>query len=341
MFAICYGMMHAVRIIDFEGVAMKLSNTAVVTMCGTLAVIMSIPTSAQTYPTRAIRIVTAEAGGGPDLVSRFIAAGLTTALGQQVVVDNRASGVIPGDLVSKAPPDGYTLLVTSGILWIIPFLQTTPFDPIKDFTPITLTNRSPNILVVHPSLPVRNVKELIALAKSKPGQLNYGTAAIGSPNHLAAELFKSMANVNIVGVPYKGTAPALNDLIAGQVQMVFATTASGMGHVKSGRLKALAITTLQRSALAPDLVTVSESGLPGYESVSVYCVLAPAKISETLVTRLNQEVVRVLNQADVKEKFFKAGVETIGSTPDQLAAAMKSEMTRMGKVIRDAHIHAE
>jgi tripartite-type tricarboxylate transporter receptor subunit TctC len=266
---------------------------------------------------------------------------MTGSLGQQVIVDNRPTGVMSGQIVSKAQPDGYTLVLSGSILWIMPFLQSVPFDPVKDFSPITLTVSTPNIVVVHPALPVKSVKELIALARSKPGRLNYGTSGTGTANHLAAELFKLMAGVDIVSIKYKSPGAALTDVIAGEVQMMFATAASVAPHIKSARLRSLAVTSNRPSALAPDLPTVAASGLPGYEVETINGILAPAKTPAALITRLNQEIVRALHSADVKEKLFSAGVEAVGSSPEQLAAAIKSEMDRMGRLIKDAGIRGE
>ena len=297
--------------------------------------------SAQTYPTKPVRIVTANVGGGTDFVSRLIAQGISGPLGQQVIVDNRASGVIPGDIVAKAAPDGYTLLVAGGILWIAPLLQKTPYDPLKDFAPITLPVTAPAFLVVHPSLPVKSVRQLVALAKSRPGELNYGSTGTGSSTHLAAELFKSMAGVNIVRIPYKGGGPATVGLIGGEVQLMFATAGSVTPHVKSGKLRMLAVTSARPSALAPDLPTIAASGLPGYEADTTYAVLAPAGTPAAIVKQLNHEIVRALNRPDMREKFLNAGVDVVGSTPEQLTAAMSGEVSRLGKVIRDAGIRIE
>ena len=297
--------------------------------------------AAQAYPTRPIRIVTAPAGAGNDFVARVIATGLTGTLGQQLVVDNRPAGII-GELVAKAPADGYTLLAVGSVLWLTPFLQdNVGYDPVKDFSPISITARSVNILVVHPSVAANSTRELIALAKSRPGQLNYATGATGASNHLAAELFKTMAGINIVRIPYKGAGPAVNDLVSGQVQMMFPTTAAGLPHVRSGRLKALAVTSLQPSALAPGLPTVAESGLPGYESVVMYALFAPARTPATIVKRLHSELAQFAKTAAATERFSAAGVEVVASSPAELATTMASEMTRMGKLIKDARLRSE
>ncbi len=294
----------------------------------------------QNYPNKPIRIVASAAGGSGDFAVRLIAQGLSGALSQQVVVDNRG-GVIPGEIVSKAPPDGYTLLIDAASFWIGPLLQETPYDPVKDFAPVTLTDSAPNVLVVNPSLPVKSVKELIALAKARPGELNYGSSSTGSTPHLAAELFNMMAGVKIVRVPFKGSGPAVISLLGGQVQLMFATAGSVAPHVKSGRLRALAVASLQPSALAPGLPTIAASGVPGYEAVAFEGMFAPAKTPVAIIDRLNQEIVRVLNRAEVKERFFNAGVETVGSTPEEFAAAIKSNVAKWGKLIKDAGIRDE
>jgi tripartite-type tricarboxylate transporter receptor subunit TctC len=254
------------------------------------------------------------------------------------VVDNRPAAIV-GELVAKAPADGYTLLAIGSVLWLTPLLQdNVGYDPVKDFSPISVTGLSVNVLVVHPSVAANSVKELIALAKAKPGQLNYATGGTGSSNHLAAELFKSMAGINLVRIPYKGSGPAVNDLVSGQVQIMFPTTAAGLPHVKSGRLRALAVTSLQPSALAPGLPTVTDSGVPGYESVVMYALFAPAKTPAAIVKRVNKDLVQYLRSPAGTERLFTAGIEVVASTPGELATAMKSEMTRLGKLIKDANL---
>lgn len=296
--------------------------------------------AAQDYPTKPIRIVTPPAGAGNDFVARVIAQGLTGSLGQQLVVDNRPAAVV-GELVAKAPPDGYTLLAIGSVLWLTPFLQdNVQYDTVKDFSPISVTGKSVNILVVHPSVAANSVKELIALARAKPGQLNFASGGTGSSNHLAGELFKSMAGIDLVRIPYKGSGPAMNDLVSGQVHIMFPTTAAGLPHVRSGRLRALGVTSLQPSALAPGMPAVAESGVPGYESVVMYALLAPARTPAPVIKRLHADLVQFLKSAPATERFFNAGIEAVGSTPGELATAMKSEMTRMGKLIKDARIRA-
>jgi tripartite-type tricarboxylate transporter receptor subunit TctC len=294
----------------------------------------------QQYPSKPIRIVSATAGSSADFGARLIAQGLVGALGQQVIVDNRP-GTIPGEVVAKAAPDGYTVLVGGTVIWIEPLLRgIAPYNMVTDFSPITLATSAPSLLVVHPSLPVKSVRELIALAKSKPGALNSASGPSGGSPHLAAELFKAMAGVNIVHIPYRAIALALSNLIGGEVQLAFPVAAAALPHVKSGRLRALAVTSLAPSALMPELPAVAAT-LPGYEAASINGVFAPANTPAPVITRLHQETVRVLNQPETKEKFLNSGAEIVASAPDQLIAKVKSELVRMGKVIKDAGIRAE
>jgi len=306
-----------------------------------LVVLCAGVVSGQSYPNKPIRIVAAAPGGNADFSARQIAHGLSESLGQQVIVDNRGgSGIIAADVVAKSPPDGYTLLFYGRDIWVLPLLQNdVRYDPVKDFAPITLAVESPSILVVHPSLPVKNVKELIALAKANPGKLNYGSSGVGSSPYLAAELFKAMAGVDIVHVPYKGAARALPDLFAGQLQLMFNTVTLIGPNVKLGRLKALAVTSAHRTALVPGLPTMSESGLPGYDAVVIFSLFAPAGTPSPTINRINQETVRVLNSPEVKERFFRAGTEVVASSPQALAATVKSDMAKWSKVIKNAGIH--
>ena len=298
---------------------------------------------AQDYPVRPIRVITSEVGGGNDFAARLIGASLSRDLGQQVIVENRggASGMIAGDIVAKAPPDGYTLLLYSGTIWIVPLLQKVALDPLRDFTPITLAVSSPNILVVHPSLPVRSVRDLIALAKKRPGELNYASVGTGSGSHLSAELFKSMAGVQMLRIQYKGSAPALNDLLGGRVELHFGTSGSTASHVSGGRLRALAVTSPQPSPVFPGVPTVAASGLAGYEYRNTYSLFAPAGASAALVGFLHKHVLKVLNTPEVKERFLRSGVEVVGSSPAELASIMKTETVTMGKLIRDAGIRGD
>ena len=290
--------------------------------------------SAQAYPTKPVRIIVTGVGSGGDFAARMIAQGVTATLGQALIVDNRGSGNLPAEIVAKAAPDGYTLCLSAAPLWITPFLRKTAYDPLRDFAPVTLAISSPNILVVHPALPVKSVRDLIALIRAKPGALNYATSGIGASSFLAAELFKSMLRADMVRVNYKSGGLALTELISGQVQLMFANAGSVAAHLQSGRLKALAVTSAKPSALMPGLPTIAAAGLPGYELVSVQGIFAPAGTPEAVITRLNREFIPFLRRADTREKFFAAGVEVIGGTPEELTATLKSEMARLGKVIQ-------
>jgi tripartite-type tricarboxylate transporter receptor subunit TctC len=292
--------------------------------------------SGQDYPNKPIRIVTGLAGGGGDSVARIIAQGISGPLGQSVIVDNRTT-IQASEAASKAPPDGYTLLVIGSSVWIFPLLQKAPYE-VSDFSPISLISREINVVSVHPSVPVKSIKELIALAKARPGALNYGAGVIGGPQHLAAELFKSMAGVDIVRISYKGNAQSITGLISGEVQLMITDVGLLAPHVKMGRLRALAVTSLEPSALAPGLPTVAASGLPGYEAVGMTVMMAPANTPSAIINRLNQEIVRFLNRSDVKERFLNDGEEVVANSPEQFAAIIKSDMARISKVIKDAGI---
>ncbi len=295
--------------------------------------------SGQDYPNRPIRLVTNAAGASADLATRIVAQGLSVSFSQAVVVDNRAgSTVIPTQIVAKAPADGHTLYGATTALWILPLLQEVPYDTLKDFAPIALTTISPSVLAVHPSVPATSLKELIALAKSKPEELTIGSGTSGSTTQLSSELFKATAKVNILSVPFKGAAPALNAVLAGQVQVIAISASSVMPHFRAGRLRALAVASAQPSALAAGVPTAAEAGLPGYESGVINGILAPAKTPDAIINRLNREIVRYLNNPETKERFFKSGMEVVGSSPREFAATIRSEIARWGKVIKDAGI---
>lgn len=275
----------------------------------------ALPVCGQDYPNKPIRVVTGEPGGGSDFAARVLAQGLTTALGKQVVVDSRAVLVIM-ETVARAPADGYTLLFYGSSVWLAPFLRNdVNYDPVKDFSPITIAIRAPNVLAVHPSVAAASVGELIALARVRPGVLNYASVGSGSTAHLAAELFKAMAGVDIVHIPYKGGAPAVNDLISGQVQLMFGTAGSVAAHIKSGRVRGIAVTSPQPSELFPGLPTVAASGLPDYQSGTLQGLFAPARTPAAIIRRLNQEAVGVLKKTEVREKLFGGGVEVVASAP--------------------------
>ncbi len=311
-------------------------------LCALAVVLGSDAIFAQTFPTKPVRIVTAETGGGNDFTARLVAQGISGSLGQQVIVENRggAGGAIAAEYVAKSPADGYTLILYGSNFYTLPLLKAVSYDVVRDFAPITAVGSTPNILVVHPSLPVTSVKDLIALARAKPGELNYASGGAGGSNHLGGELFKALAGLKIVLIPYTGAAPALNAVVGGQVPMMFSTASAAEPHVRSKRLRALGVTSAQPSLLAPGMPTVAAS-LPGYEAVSIYVLLAPVKVPAAIISRLNQEVVRLLGTAEVKDKFLTAGVEVIANSPQQLAETLKSEMSRLGKVIKDAGIRIE
>jgi tripartite-type tricarboxylate transporter receptor subunit TctC len=292
------------------------------------------PVSAQSYPTRPVRIITAPAGGGNDFAARLIAQNLAPALGQPVIVDNRQTG-LTAPIAAEAAPDGHTLLLTANFMWIAPLMQKTTYDPVKSFAPVSLIVTSPHVLVVHPSLAAKSVKELIALARARPGELNYAAAEPGSANQLTGELFKSIAGVNIVAVTYKGAGPGVIALLGGQVQLMFVSPASVAAHIAAGKLRALGVSSARPSALFPELPPVSAT-LPGFEFGSTYAIFAPARTPVDIVRRLNREIVKVLSLADVKEKFFTVRIETVGSSAEELAATVRSDMIKWAKVIKDA-----
>jgi tripartite-type tricarboxylate transporter receptor subunit TctC len=297
---------------------------------------------AQAFPNKPIRVLTAEPGGGLDFAARVISTPLSSSLGTPVVVTNHGAGSFAAEIVAKAPPDGYSVLLYGSNVWLSPFLrEDVPWDPIKSFSPVTLATKGPNLVVVHPALPVRSVKELIALARSRPGALNYASGSTGSSPHLAAELFKAHARVDIVRISYRGNALAYADVLRGEVPLIFPTAASVTPHLKSGRLRALAVTTKERSRLFPGLPTVAEGGLPDYEAATLVGVFVPARTPAAVIGRLNRELASVLNMADVQARFTASGVETVGSTPEEFAATIKSEMTRLGSVIKAAGIRDE
>lgn len=300
---------------------------------------------AQGYPGKPIRIVVPfPPGGGTDIVARILTQKLSESFGANFVIDNRAGagGSIGTEMVAKAPPDGYTLGIVSGSHAINPGLYSKlPFDAVRDFAPVTMLVSGPGLLVVHPSLPVKTVKELIALAKGKPGQLNYASAGNGTPPHLAGELFKSMAGVDLVHVPYKGNTPAFVDLISGQVSLSFPTIPSALPHVQAGRLRALAVTSRKRSAVMPQLPTIAESGLPGYDTSSWFGMLAPAGTPREIVRKLQQESAKVLQLRDVREKLLSQGLEPVGSTPEEFAATIESEIAKWAKVVKASGARVE
>jgi tripartite-type tricarboxylate transporter receptor subunit TctC len=308
-----------------------------------LAVFAADCALSQPYPNRVVRIVTAEAGGGSDLPTRVIAQALAPSLGQAIVIDNRGGGVIAGEVVAKSPADGYTLLFYGNTLWTMPLMRShIAYDPAKDFAPIVLAIFTPTMCAVHPSLPVKTVKELVSLAKARPGQLNYASAALGTGNHLAAELFKSMAGVNLVRIGYKGYTSAQNATIGGETQVFFPIAGPGMEQVKAGRLRGLAVTSAQETRLAPGLPTLAAAAnLPGYESVFRAGLFAPTGTPPAVIARWNKEVVQAMQRPEIKERLFSMGMEPVGGTPEDFAATIRKEVAVIGKVIKEANIRDE
>jgi len=304
----------------------------------------ALPSYAQSvaYPVKPVRLLVGQApGGATDVIARLVNPKLAESMGQSVIVENRtgAAGSIAATLVAKSAPDGYNLLVVSSSYAINPSLYTDiPFDPLKDLAPISLIAEAPFLLVVHPSTPVRSVKELIALAKSRPGLLNYASGGNGSSGHLAGELFTYLANVNMVHIPYKGAGPALVDVIAGQVHLTFGSVLSSLGHVKSGRLRALGVTGSARSSGAPELPTIAEAGLAGYQTTTWYGLLAPANTPADIVSRLSDEMKKAVNAADVRNRILTDGAEPRGSTPREFQSHLQSEMKRASTIIKRAGI---
>ncbi len=309
------------------------------------ALVQAQSAAAQAYPSRSVRVVVPQsAGGSTDLVARVVSQRLSDALGEPVVVDNRpGAGSLQGtDLVAKAAPDGYTLLVVAASFTINPSIRKKlPFDPLRDFEPVTRLVTLPHILVVHPSLPVKSVKELIALAKARPGQLNYGSSGVATSTHMAAELFRFLTGTDMVNVPYKGGAPGMTALLSGEVQLYFATISTALPHIRTGRLRALGVTSAKRSVAAPEFPTLAEAGVPGYEHSSWVGMLAPAKTPQAVVTRLNGEAVKIVGSQEVKTLLLRDGLEPVGDTPKEFAAVIRSEIAKWIKVVKAAGIKAE
>jgi tripartite-type tricarboxylate transporter receptor subunit TctC len=301
---------------------------------------------AQSWPAKPVRFISPFApGGGADITARIIAQKLTESLGQQVLVDNRggAGGMIGVDLGAKAPPDGYTLVLgTIGNIAIAPSLYAKmPYDPVKDLAPVSLAADALNVLVVHPALPVKNVKELITLAKARPNELFFGSSGPGATDHLAGELFNMLTGTKIVHVPYKGGAPAMIDLMSGNVQMIFATVSTAIGQIKGGKIRALGMTGVKRFVLMPEIPTIAETGVPGFAVNNWYGVFAPAGTSKDIVARLNSDVVKALHVADAKQRLLESGIEATPSTPEQFAAYIQAETKKWAKVVKDANVKVE
>ena len=302
-----------------------------------VVVLASNGVSGQYYPNRPIRMVTSPVGGGTDFAARIVAQGLAAGLGQQVVVDNRP-GIFHGLYLPKAPPDGYSLLMGGEGIWQRPLLEKAPYDPVRDFAPIALVGISPNVLVVHPSVPVKSVKELIDLAKTKPAELNYGSTAPSGSADLATQLFMAMTGVKFMQIPHKGTGDVVIAVASGQgVLLGFLSIAAVAPQIKAGRLRALAVTSVKRSAVLPELPTVAETA-PGYQSGGETALFAPPRTPAAIIIRLNRETVRFLNTAETKERFVSAGIDVAASSPEELGAFIKSDIARWARVIKDAGI---
>jgi len=300
----------------------------------------------QAYPTKPIRlIVPLPPGGGNDTIARLVAQEITAPLGQQIVVDNRpgAGGLVGTEAAAKSPPDGYTLLLgnVAGLTIIPNIRKKTPYDPLKDFQPVSLIATAPLLVVVHPSLPVKSIKDLIALAKKRPGDLNFASNGLGSSTHFATEMFMIMTGAKMVHVPYKGLSLAMTDLLSGQVQIMFSSAVAMLPHVKGGRLRAIAMTGARRSAAIPDVPTVAEVGVPDYEAGSWYGILAPAGTPVPIVERLNREIVAATKSAKIQERLIGEAVIPVGSSPDEFTAHIKKELARMARVVKESGVKFE
>ena len=312
-----------------------------------LALVLAAGAAAQSsYPSRPVTMVVGFApGGGTDITARTIAKKLTEFLGQPIVVENRAGagGNIATDYVAKANPDGYTILLGNvGSLTVAPFLNAKlPYDPKRDLAPISMAVVFANILVVHPSVPAKTLEEYVKAANARPGGMPYGTSGIGGAGHLAGELFKMVAKTNLVHVPYKGGGPAMSDLLGGQIPSLFASAPSAMPHVKSGKIRAIATTSLKRSAASPDVPTIAELGYPGYEATNWYAFVAPAKTPREAINRLNQDIVKTLTHPETRDQLSKHGEEPTPTTPEELGKFMDRELATWGRVVKEAGIQAQ
>ncbi len=307
-----------------------------------LPALLAQPVFAQTYPAKGIRFIVGFAPGGPnDIVARIVSQKLTETFGVPVTVDNRpgADSIIGTQMAARAAPDGYTISMISASSTVHPSVYTNvPFDVAKDFSHVSLLASTDFIVIVNPTLPVKSIKELIALAKARPGQLNFASSGQGGSLHLAGELFKSLTHVDMNHIPYKGGAPAANDVIGGQVELMFSPIPVAMPHVKSGRLRMLAVTGAKRWPSLPDVPTIAEAGVPGYEATGWYGIVAPARTPAPIVMRLNQEIVKMLALAEVRQQFASFDFEPIGSSPDQMTAHVNAELVKWAKVVRDAKL---
>ncbi len=307
--------------------------------------ITCVHAQAPNYPSRAIRMIVPFApGGGSDIVARLIGVELSKGLGQPVVIDNRAGAgsTLGTDLTAKAPPDGYTIVLNNiGLAFNATLYQKLPYDTLKDLAPISLVATQPNLFVVHPSLPVKSVAEFLKLARARPGQITYASGGVGSGSHLAAELLILLTKVNLIHVPYQGTGPAVVDLLGGQVQMMVSTMASALPHAKAGKLRALGVTSAARSPAAPEVPTMIEAGVPGFEFTTWYAMLAPAGTPRPIIQKLNAELARISKVPDIADKFSTQGLDPLSSTPEAFGEYLKSEVDKWGKVVKATGARAE
>jgi tripartite-type tricarboxylate transporter receptor subunit TctC len=308
-------------------------------VCVVVAAAAPLLALAQAYPVKPVRVILASpAGGTPDVVARMVAPGLSSRLGQQFIIDNRggAGGLIATELTAKAHPDGYTLFIGGpGSLTIIPHLrQNMPYDTLRDLAPVSLIAVGPYLLITHPSVPVKTVKDLIALAKAEPGKLNYASAGNGAANHLAMELFKSLAGVNITHVPYKGAPLAVTDLLAGNANLMLNSIPPVLNHIKAGRLRLLGVSSVKRASQLPDVPTLNEAGVPGYEFITWFAMLAPARTPPAIVARLNDTVAQVVRALELRAQLENLGYELGGGSPQEFAAYLRAEMEKYGKIVK-------
>ena len=325
-----------------SGATMMLQRAVACILLGEACLACAQPAA---YPAKALRMIASQsAGGGVDTVARLVAGRLSEAFGQIVIVDNRAgaNGSLAAELTAKSLPDGYTLMLGAvGNLGVNRFfIKQMNYDPFTELAPVSLAISSSSVLVVHPSVPVKSVKELLALARARPGSLAHGSSGVSGAGHLAGALFQSMAKVSLLHVPYKGGAPAMVDLLAGQVQLSFASAPTAVPNINSGRLRALAVTTAQRSTLLPAVPTIAEAAVPGYEASSWYGFVVPAKTPQQIIARLNKEIVQILGRADSSETLLKVGLEPWTSTPEVFGAYIKSEVEKWGRIIREIGLTA-
>ena len=306
--------------------------------CLIAAALIASFAGAQDYPVKPVRVIlSVPAGATPDVTARLVTPGLANVLGQPMVVDNRggAGGLIGAEIVSKATPDGYTIFISSpGALTILPHLRKVPYDTLKDFVPVSLISVGPFVLVTHPSVPVDSVKSLIALAKAQPGKLNGASAGNGTANHLALELFKQMAGVDITHVPYKGAPQAVTDVLAGHIQMTFNSIAPIIAHIRAGRMKVLGVASSKRSSQLPEVPTISEAGVPGFEAENWFGMFVPAQTPKKIIARLNEAIVKVMRSPEIQKQFIALGAEPVGNSPEEFAAFVRRDMEKYAKVVR-------